>query len=126
VSESVLILVVEDEPDILYLVQIGLEEGGFSVVTANDGEEAVAMLEADGAEYHALISDVNLGPGALTGWAVAKRARELNDQLPVVYITGGNAHEWPSKGVPNSVLVTKPFASAQIVAAVSQLLIKGL
>jgi hypothetical protein len=53
---------------------------------------------------------------------VAKRARELNELLPVVYMTGGNGHEWASQGVPNSILITKPFAPAQIVTAVSQLL----
>jgi DNA-binding response OmpR family regulator len=124
-AASILILLLEDEPDIRDLIELALEEGGFSVVTSNRGEEAVTMLEADGAAYRALISDVNLGRGKLTGWDVAKRARELNDQLPVVYMTGGNGHEWASKGVPSSVLVTKPFAPAQIVTAVSQLLIKG-
>lgn len=79
------------------------------------------MLEADETEFHALVSDINLGRGP-TGWAVAKRARELNEHLPVVYVTGGNGHEWASQGVPNSVVVGKPFAAAQIVTAVSQLL----
>jgi hypothetical protein len=39
-----------------------------------------------------------------------------------VYMTGGNKHEWPSQGVPNSILIEKPFAPAQIVTAVSQVL----
>jgi DNA-binding response OmpR family regulator len=78
-AASVVILLVEDEPDVRDLVELALEEGGFSVVTTNRGEEAVTMLEADGAAYHALISDVNLGRGKLTGWDVAKRARELNN-----------------------------------------------
>jgi hypothetical protein len=43
----------------------------------------------------------------------------------VVYITGDSAHEWTVHGVPNSVLVTKPFAAAQVVTAVSQLLTAG-
>jgi DNA-binding response OmpR family regulator len=121
-TPSVLILLVEDETDIRDVVATALEDAGFSVATAGRGEEAVAMLEAEAADYRALISDVNLGRGKFTGWDVAKRARELNDQLPVIYMTGGNAHEWASKGVPNSVLVTKPFAPAQIVTALSHLL----
>jgi len=58
----------------------------------------------------------------LTGWDVAKRARELNGMLPVIYMTGAAAGDWPSNGVPNSVLVAKPFAPAQIVTAVTHLL----
>jgi hypothetical protein len=37
-------------------------------------------------------------------------------------MTGAAAEEWPSKGVPNSILLTKPFPPAQLVTAVSQLL----
>jgi hypothetical protein len=42
--------------------------------------------------------------------------------LPVVYITGASGNQWPSHGVPNSILLQKPFAPAQLVTAVSQLL----
>jgi hypothetical protein len=40
-------------------------------------------------------------------------------------MTGGNAAERPSHGVPNSILLTKPFAPAQLVTAVAQLLNAG-
>jgi CheY-like chemotaxis protein len=114
VIPSVLIFLVEDEISIQELLEVTLEEGGFAVAKACSGEEALAMLEADGANYRALITDVNLASRKkITGWDVARRARQLNDQLPVVYMTGGNGHEWASQGVPNSTLVSKPFAPAQ-------------
>jgi DNA-binding response OmpR family regulator len=118
---SVLVFLVEDEALIQELVEHALQKAGFDVVGANSGKEAIAMLEADGVEFRALVSDVNLGGGP-TGWDVARRARELNEHLPVVYMTRGNGHEWASQGVPNSILIGKPFAPAQIVTAVSQLL----
>jgi hypothetical protein len=37
-------------------------------------------------------------------------------------MTGKSGHDWASKGVPNSVLLTKSFANAQVVTAISQLL----
>jgi hypothetical protein len=37
-------------------------------------------------------------------------------------MTGANADEWASKGVPNSILLSKPFAQAQLLTAISQLL----
>lgn len=37
-------------------------------------------------------------------------------------MTGAAADEWASHGVPNSILLTKPFAPAQLVTAVAQLL----
>ena len=59
------------------------------------------------------------------GWAVAHRARELHPDVPVIYMTGGSAADWSANGVPNSILVPKPFAPAQIVTAVAQLLNAG-
>ena len=58
----------------------------------------------------------------LTGWDVARHAREIDAGFPVVYMTGANADDWASKGVPNSILLSKPFAQAQLLTAVSQLL----
>lgn len=116
------ILVVEDEALIEQLVVSGLEDAGYEVRIADNAEDAIAMLESDGADYQAVVTDVNLAPQKLTGWDVAKRARELTADIPIVYMTGASNHEWTSSGVPNSILIAKPFATGQIVTAVSQLL----
>jgi hypothetical protein len=42
--------------------------------------------------------------------------------MPVVYMTGAGGREWAAHGVPNSTLVHKPFAPAQIITAISALL----
>ena len=122
---KVLIFVVEDEQLVREMLQDALVENGFAVENAESGEEAIRLLDTNGADYRALVTDVNLAPGKLTGWDVAKRGREINPDLPVVYMTGSEAQHWASKGVPNSILVIKPFAPAQIVTAVAQLLNLG-
>ena len=122
---SILIFVVEDEHPIRDLLEDALKEGGFAVATAAEGAQAIQMLETADPDYRALVTDVHLPPGELTGWDVAKRARELNPEIPVVYMTGAAGHDWASNGVPNSVLVPKPFAAAQVVTAVAQLLNQG-
>ena len=43
----------------------------------------------------------------------------------MIYMTGDSANEWRSRGVPNSLLIIKPFAPAQVVTALSQLLNAG-
>lgn len=116
-----LILVVEDERLIQELVEAALTEGGFETEIVGSGEEAITLLQDDAANYRALLTDIHL-KGTLTGWEVPKRAREINPEMPVVYMTGAAADQWPSHGVPNSVLLNKPFAPAQVVTAVSQLL----
>ena len=120
---SIRIFVVEDDPLMQDLLEDALIEGGFAVVKAESGEDAIRMLDAQDAAFNALVTDINL-TGKLLGWEVAKRARELQPEIPVVYMTGAGG-DWTANGVPNSVLVSKPFAAAQIVTAVSQLLNKA-
>ncbi len=123
-ENAVAILVVEDDQLIQSMVEETLTDGGFEIGDRDLGEEAVTLLNADKTKYRALVTDINL-LGRLDGWEVARVARELEPTLPVVYMTGAAADEWASKGVPNSVLLTKPFAPAQLVTAVSQLLNSG-
>jgi CheY-like chemotaxis protein len=120
-SELIVVLVVEDEDIIHSLIEDALSDGGFETVIATSGEEAIKRLEADTGKFRALLTDINLS-GKLDGWAVATRARELFPDIPVVYMTGAAAAEWSAHGVPNSILLNKPFAPAQIITAVSQLL----
>jgi CheY-like chemotaxis protein len=120
-NQLLLILVVEDEALIQEMVSEALLDGGFETEIVSSGEDAVALLKDHATKYRALLTDVHLR-GKLTGWDVAKQAREINPEMPVVYMTGAGADQWPSHGVPNSVLLSKPFAPAQVVTAVSQLL----
>jgi DNA-binding response OmpR family regulator len=121
-QDPVIIFVVEDEVLLRDLIGPALEEAGFSVVTASNGEEAIGLLEReDVPPIRALLTDIDLGT-EISGWDVARRARELRPGIPVVYVTGRGAEEWSAQGVPNSVLITKPFAPIQVVTAISQLL----
>ena len=120
----VVILVVEDDPLIQEMVADSLTEGGFETVLVPTGEEAVTLLQTDKSKYRALVTDINL-LGRLNGWEVGHRAREICPEIPVIYMTGSEADQWTAHGVPPSVLLNKPFAPAQIVAAVAQLLNTG-
>ncbi|MGM4929686.1 response regulator [Tardiphaga sp. 619_E2_N8_5] len=124
-EDLLVILLVEDEELIRNIVEDTLDDGGFKVVLAESGEEAVKLLDASDPKYRALVTDIKLGHGTLTGWDVARHARSIDPELAVVYMTGDSAAEWASQGVPNSVLLTKPFAPAQLITAVAQLLNVG-
>jgi CheY-like chemotaxis protein len=125
VEELLVVLLVEDDQSIQAIVQEILTDGGFEIAIASSGEEAVGLLEAALTKYRALVTDINLGGGNMDGWEVARRAREKNAEFPIVYMTGDSADEWASNGVPNSILLSKPFAPAQLVTAVAQLLNTG-
>jgi DNA-binding response OmpR family regulator len=121
VSELPLILVIEDEYPLQGVVEEALIEGGFATDVLSSGEEALTLFRSASKDYRALVTDVNL-KGRLTGWDVARQIREQDASIPVVYMTGGASDQWASQGVPNSILLQKPFAPAQLVTAVSQLL----
>jgi CheY-like chemotaxis protein len=118
---SLVVLVVEDDLLIQSVIEEVLQDGGFEAVVVETGQKAVGLLGDNPQHYRALVTDINL-MGDVDGWQVAKQAREANPAIPVVYMTGAAVEQWASHGVPNSVLLAKPFAPAQLVTAVSQLL----
>ena len=115
------ILVVEDEPLILLDVETALQESGFEVVTALNAAKAVAAFDAEPDKFKGLITDIRLGAGQ-SGWEVARHLRQANSTLPVIYVSGDSAVHWGAEGVPESVMITKPFAPPQIITALSTLL----
>lgn len=60
--------------------------------------------------------------GSLSGRDLARQVQAREPTFPVIYMTGAAADDWASQGVPNSILLQKPFAPAQLVTAISQLL----
>ena|SRR5450631_3325695 len=102
-----------------------MAEAGFEIVIASSGEQAMELLDSSEGKFRALVTDINLGRDKLSGWEVARHAREIDPAFPVVYTSGDSAEDWASKGVPHSIMLAKPFAPAQLVTAVSQLLNMG-
>ena len=123
-EDQLVILVVEDEQAIQTIVDEALTEGGFESAVAASGEEAVTLLKGGLIKYRALVTDIGLR-GRIDGWEVAQQAREIDPVFPIIYMSGAHAEDWASKGVPNSIMLAKPFAPAQLVTAVSQLLNSG-
>jgi CheY-like chemotaxis protein len=120
-NTEVLLLLVEDEPLILLSAQDALEGGGYAVLGSESGTAAQEIIAARISEIAGLVTDIRVGSGP-SGWELARQARELRPDLPVVYVTGDSAHEWPVLGVPKSLLIQKPYAGAQLLTAISSLL----
>ena len=120
-AAAALLLYVEDEVLIQDLLVSALTEAGYEVLAVSTGAEGIEALAGRSGELRGLITDINLGSG-VDGWEVARHARELINGLPVVYVSGASHQEWSSKGVPESVMIAKPFVPVQIVVAMSALL----
>ena len=118
------ILVIEDDVQLQTTIEAAFEDEGLQPAIAATGEEAVTLLKSDLSDYRALVVDIRL-LGRIDGWEVARTARRIDPNLPVVYITGAAAERWETQGVPSSVLLRKPFALADLVTVIRRLLDKG-
>lgn len=115
------ILVADDEMLIALAVQQSLEDEGYLVEVASSGAEALSALRRSDLRIAGLITDIRMGTGP-DGWEVAMRARHMIPALPVVYMSGDSAHEHIARGVPDSLMIQKPFSNVCLVRAVAPLL----
>ncbi|MHA6299288.1 response regulator [Devosia sp. CAU 1758] len=122
--EKVTILVVEDEVLVCVELEEALREAGYEIVSAHNGTAGLQRAEELSTSSSGIVTDIRIGAGP-DGWAIAHRARELNPQIAVVYMSGDSAADWAANGVPNSQMIQKPFATAQIVTAISELINKA-
>jgi DNA-binding response OmpR family regulator len=115
-----LVLLIEDEFLIQDLIETTLEDAGYTVIVATTGQAGLMLVEREAKRASGIVTDVKLGPGP-SGWDVARRAREFNSTLPIVYVTGDSEHDYATLGLPNSLLIQKPFVGGEIAMALATL-----
>jgi DNA-binding NtrC family response regulator len=113
------LLLVEDEPLIRTALADALAEGGFALLESDSAADAIGKIDATPG-IAGIITDIRLGTGP-SGWELARHARAVNAHIAVVYMSGDSATDWAAEGVPNSVMVQKPFANAQVITAIAAL-----
>lgn len=112
-------LLVESEEGLGRVIEDTLEEAGFRVATACGGPEAVTKLDGS-ADFIAIVTDVDdLRAHQISGWEVARHARQLYPNIAVIYTSGGAGAEWAAEGVSTSTFLQKPFALAALITALS-------
>lgn len=111
------LLLVEDGPLVLLTTQSVLEERGYEVVTATRGGSAVERLHEP---ISALITDIGL-PDGVSGWDVARRAREVQPGIPVIYTSGGSIEDTAANAVPGGVMLQKPYRADLLLWTVAAL-----
>jgi CheY-like chemotaxis protein len=58
----------------------------------------------------------------LSGWELARTARERCPGIPIIFISGDSAIDHDAQGVPDSIMIQKPFVEAQLITALASLL----
>jgi signal transduction histidine kinase len=117
------ILVVDDEPDLRDLVSQVLESGGYHVLSAGSGAEALEQWAKRQGDVHLLLTDIVM-PDGFSGRMLADRLRSEDPNLRVIYTSGYTA------GVPGTELANmeqhnflpKPYRPATLLQIVRECL----
>lgn len=109
------ILVVDDEKPISDIVKFNLTKEGYEVVTAYDGEEALAQVEAENPDL--ILLDLMLPK--MDGLEVARQVRKAHD-TPIIMLTAKDSEIDKVLGLEMGAddYVTKPFSNRELVARV--------
>ena len=118
-SERPLILVVDDEAAICRLLQIQLNQLGYEVITATDGQEALSLFE----QHCPVLVVLDLMMPAMSGWDVLRELR-LRSEVPVLLLTALSSDADQVQGFESGAddYVVKPFTGRQIAARIRAIL----
>jgi hypothetical protein len=112
------VLVVDDEPAVRAVAARCLERGGFRVLQAPDGADALELVDRHGPPQ-LVLSDLMM-PG-IGGAELARRLRERWPALPILFMSGYSAEELRRQGAIGSEgeLIPKPFTPGELVGSVA-------
>jgi DNA-binding response OmpR family regulator len=114
------VLIAEDEPMLLKMMELRLKKEGYEVLTASDGLQAIALLEAEAPDL--LVTDIMMP--FVSGMELVGKVLERTPRIPVIVLS--------AMGQENVVLeafslgaddyMTKPFSPNELVIRVRKLL----
>jgi hypothetical protein len=113
------VLVAEDEPAVLMLIERVLRTAGYDVIGARSGPEALDAAMARLDELELLVTDAIM-PG-MAGLELARLLRVERPSLPVLFVSGwaSDAFEREWAGQPGVDLLVKPFEVAELLRRVA-------
>ena len=113
------VLVVDDEPRYLRLIEANLRTEGYEVITAQDGLQAVEIFSSDPAEL--VLLDIMMPQ--LDGFAVCQRIRQFSN-VPIIMLTAKGEEKDRVRGLDLGAddYLTKPFSATELLARVRAVL----
>lgn len=114
--QGIKILLVDDEPNIVQFLELGLMNEGFDIRTAHDGE--AALQEAAHFQPHVVILDIMM-PG-MNGFEVCAALRATGDNIAVIMLTAKDEVEDRVKGLTLGAddYLVKPFSFSELLARI--------
>jgi DNA-binding response OmpR family regulator len=112
------ILLVDDEPDIIEVIQDRLEAYGFTVITAGTGLEALRKLSVE--KFDGVFLDVKMPE--MGGIEALEEIRKRDEKIPVIIITSSSSREAAIEALAKgaSEYLLKPFEWAELKATIQK------
>tara|TARA_R110002073_G_scaffold336506_1_gene534367 strand:+ start:14032 stop:14712 length:681 start_codon:yes stop_codon:yes gene_type:complete len=119
-SDSIKVLLAEDEPSLGMIVKESLETRGFQVFLANDGEEAYSYYKSENPDI--LVLDVMMPKK--DGFTLAKEIREENNLIPIIFLTAKSQTKDVIEGFQHggNDYLKKPFSMEELIVRIHGLL----
>ncbi|MGL2964629.1 response regulator transcription factor [Flavobacterium sp. RSB2_4_14] len=107
------ILIVEDEEGIVQFLKQGLEEEGYRISAANDGNEGLKLFQND--KFDLLLLDWMLPK--MTGLELCKTIRQENSKVPIIFLTAKDTVQETVDGLKSGAndYIKKPFSFDELV-----------
>ena len=119
-------LLVDDENDVRGATAEALRQGGYNILEATEGPEAIQVVEQYSAgKVDVLVTDVIM-PG-MGGKNLAERIMELRPGIRTIYVSGYGEDSLVSQGLlePGSLFVQKPINLATLTSAIIDVMLHG-
>ncbi|NTW68958.1 MAG: GAF domain-containing protein [Chlorobiaceae bacterium] len=120
------VLLVEDEPDILSLCKLILDNNGFAVLTASTPTDAIRISREYGEKIHLLMTDVILPE--MNGCELSKTLQLVHPDLKTLYMSGYTTDIIAREGVLEDGVgfISKPFSLTMLMKKVDELLSRSV
>ncbi|HKK89605.1 MAG TPA: response regulator transcription factor [Saprospiraceae bacterium] len=107
------ILYAEDDQILAYVTKDNLELEGYEIVHCEDGQEALNVFKKQ--EFDLCILDVMMPE--MDGFTLGKKIREVNEQIPIIFLTAKSLKEDKIKGLKlgGDDYITKPFSIEELI-----------
>jgi len=119
-GDSLRVLVVDDEPNIVDVVSMALRHTGFDVASAGTGAEALSQVR----EFHPHVMVLDVMLPDMEGFDVARRLANEHADVPILFLTARDAAEDKIRGLTTGGddYVTKPFSLEELIARLRNIL----
>jgi CheY-like chemotaxis protein len=118
------VLIVDDEMDVTYFIEVILKSQGYCILTAASAEEALEKLRATPEEIQLLFSDIGLP--ALDGFGLSAEARKIRPRLKIMltsgYTDGSLKTRMTEAGIDG--FLAKPYDTSDLLAKIRAILDK--